>query len=107
VSRVELPWAVQVSRTDSCEALDRLMDVWYAAMTAAGGIQSSIGFDGHMGRRDWEGAKGSIVRTHGRSNPDHQSTLDTLSAAIYQRKMLGHRSRSTAAVSRKASGERP
>jgi hypothetical protein len=107
MSRADPPWAVQISRADSCDALDRVMDVWYAAITAAGGVQSTIGFDGHMGQRDWESAKGSIVRTHGRSSPDHQSTLDTLSAAIHQRKMLGHRSRSTAAASGKTSGELP
>lgn len=101
------PWAIRISRTDSCEALDRLMDVWYAAMNAAGAAQSTIGFDGHMGQRDWESAKGSIVRTHGRSSPDHQQTLDTLSAAIHQRKVLGQRSRLAAAASRKAPGELP
>jgi len=93
MSRTELPWAIRISRTDSSEALDRLMDVWHEAMTAAGTIVHSIGFDTHMGQRDWEGAKGSIVRAYGRSSTEHQSTLDTLSAAIQQRKMLGHRSR--------------
>jgi hypothetical protein len=93
LSRFEPPWAIQISRTDSSEALDRLMDVWYEAMAASGNISRSIGFETHMGQRDWESAKGSIVRAYGRSNPDHQATLDTLSAAIHQREMLGHRSR--------------
>jgi hypothetical protein len=93
VSRTDPPWAIRISRTDSCEALDRLMDVWYEAMAAAGSIARSIAFAAHMGERDWESAKGSIVRAYGRSSPEHQSTLDTLSAAIHQRKLLGHRSR--------------
>ena len=93
MSRIDLPWAVRISRVDSSEALDRLMDVWREAMTAAGNIARSIGFETHMEQRDWESAKGSIVRAYGRSSPEHQSTLDTLSAAIHQRKVLGHRSR--------------
>jgi hypothetical protein len=84
-----LPWAIRVSRTESGEALDRLMDLWCEAMTAAGNIARSIGFDTYMGQRDWEAAKGSIIRAYGRSNPDHQSALDTLSAAIHQRNVLG------------------
>jgi hypothetical protein len=88
-----VPWAIQISRTESGEALDRLMDLWCEAMMAAGSIARSIGFDTHMGQRDWESAKGSIVRAYGRSNPDHQSTLDTLSAAIHQRNVLGHQRR--------------
>jgi hypothetical protein len=87
------PWAIQISRVESREALDRLMDLWCAAMTAAGNMARSIGFEGHMQLRDWESAKGSIVRAYGRSSAEHQSTLDTLSAAIHQRKVLGHRSR--------------
>jgi hypothetical protein len=93
MSRIELPWAIQVSRVDSCEALDRLMDIWYEAMAASGNIARSIGFETHMGQRDWENAKGSIVQAYGRSSREHESTLDILSAAIHQRKMLGHRSR--------------
>jgi hypothetical protein len=93
MSRTDAPWAIQISRAASCEALDRLMDVWYEAMAASGNIARSIGFETHMGQRDWENAKGSIVRAYGRSSLEHQSTLDTLSAAIHQRKMLGHRSR--------------
>lgn len=65
------------------------MDLWCEAMTAAGNIARSIGFDTYMGQRDWESAKGSIIRAYGRSNPDHQSTLDTLSAAIHHRNVLG------------------
>jgi hypothetical protein len=93
MSRIELPWAIRISRTDSSEALDRLMNLWYEAMAAAGNLARSIGFEGHMGQGDWESAKGSIVRAYGRSSPEHQSTLDTLSAAIHQRKVLGQRSR--------------
>jgi hypothetical protein len=88
-----LPWAIQISRTQSSEALDRLMDVWHEAMTATGSIVRTIGFDTFMGQRDWESAKGSIVRAYGRSDPDQQSTLDTLSAAIQRRNLLGHRLR--------------
>jgi hypothetical protein len=87
------PWAIRISRVESCEALDRLMDLWCEAMMAAGNLARSIGFEGHMQVRDWESAKGSIVRTFGRSSSEHQSTLDTLSAAIHQRKLLGQRSR--------------
>jgi hypothetical protein len=87
------PWAIRISRTDSCEALDRLMDAWSEAMAAAGNIALSIGFQTYMEQRDWESAKGSIVRAYGRSSLDHQSTLDTLSAAIHQRQVLGQRQR--------------
>ncbi len=93
MSRTDLPWAIRISRTDSSEALYSLMNLWYEAVTVAGAIARSIGFDAYMGEGDWESAKGSIVRAYGRSSPDHQSTLDTLSAAIHQRKVLGHRAR--------------
>jgi len=83
-----VPWAIRVSRADSCEALDRLMDAWYEGIAAAGGLHGAIGFDSHMKSRDWVSAKGSIERTYGRSSREHQLTLDTLSAAIQNRRML-------------------
>jgi len=65
------------------------MDAWYEGVRAGGGLQRAIGFDSHMEHRDWESAKGSIVRTYGRSSREHQLTLDTLSAAIHYRRVLG------------------
>jgi hypothetical protein len=41
-----------------------------------------------MEHRDWDGAKGSIERTYGRSTREHQGTLDTLAAAIQCKRML-------------------
>jgi hypothetical protein len=93
VAAAATPWAIRISRVESSEALDHLMDLWCDAMIAAGNMARSIGFEGHMQLRDWESAKGSIVRTYGRSSTEHQSTLDTLSAAIHQRKVLGQRPR--------------
>ncbi|HEY6720532.1 MAG TPA: hypothetical protein VI363_02745 [Burkholderiales bacterium] len=87
----DLPWAIRISRAQSCEALDGLMDVWFKAITAAGAVRKSVGFDSHMVRRDWQSAKGSLERTYGRSNPDHQQTMDTLTAAIHYRRVLGLR----------------
>lgn len=84
-----LPWAIRVSRAVSSEALDRLMDIWFEAVTAGGNLRRSTGFDSHMKQRDWEGAKRSIEQTYGRSSRDHQQTLDTLSAAIHYRRVLG------------------
>lgn len=69
------------------------MELWGKAMTASGNLAQSIGFEAHMEQRDWESAKGSIVRAYGRSSTDHRSTLDTLSAAIHQRNVLAHRRR--------------
>src|SRR5213593_3172503 len=91
VSSPYQPWAIRVSRADSSEALDRLMDAWREGVTAGGGLQGAIGFDSHMERRDWESAKHSIERTYGRSSREHRFTLDTLSAAIQSRRMLGPR----------------
>jgi len=67
------------------------MDAWYKGVTAGGGLNAAIGFTSHMERRDWEGAKHSIQRTFGRSSRAHQLALDTLSAAIQSRRMLGPR----------------
>jgi len=89
VSSTYQSWAIRVSRADSSEALDRLMDAWHEGVTAGGGLQGAIGFDSHMERRDWESAKHSIERTYGRSSREHRFTLDTLSAAIQSRRMLG------------------
>ena len=86
-----LSWATRVLRADSLVALDRLMNDWYAGVRADRGLLAAVGFEENMARRDWEGAKGSIERTHGRSNREHQSTLDTLAAAILSKKLLGHR----------------
>ncbi len=85
------PWAIRVSRVDSREALDLLMDAWYKGVMVGGGLNGAIGFDSHMVRRDWESAKNSIERTYGRSSRAHQLTLDTLSAAIRSRRMLSPR----------------
>jgi hypothetical protein len=84
-------WAVRISRAESGEVLDRLMDTWYEAVRADRGLVAAIGFDSHMEHRDWDSAKHSIERTYGRSNREHQQTLDTLAAAIQSRRMLAHR----------------
>jgi hypothetical protein len=67
------------------------MDAWYKGVTAGGGLNGAIGFASLMEHRDWAGAKSSIERTYGRSSRVHQLTLDTLSAAIQSRRMLGPR----------------
>ena len=67
------------------------MDAWYKGVMAGGGLNGAIGFDSHMERRDWESAKNSIERSYGRSSRMHRLTLDTLSAAIQSRRMLGPR----------------
>ncbi len=85
----DLPWAIRVSRAESSEALDRLMDVWSEAVTR--NLQRSTGFGSHMRLRDWEGAKRGIEQTYGRSSREHQQTLDTLSAAIHYKSVLGRR----------------
>ena len=82
-------WATRVSRADSLAVLDRLMNDWYDGVKADRGLHAAVGFEENMARRDWEGAKGSIERTYGRSSRDHQSSLDTLAAAILSRKLLG------------------
>src|SRR3981189_1946155 len=91
ISHPDQPWAIRVSRADSGEALDLLMDAWYKGVTAGGGLGGAIGFDSHMGNREWESAKSSIERTYGRSSRAHQLTLDTLSAAIQNRRMRAPR----------------
>jgi len=88
---IVLPWAIRISRAESSEVLDRLMDDWYAGMKADWGLRTTVGFDSNMERRDWDGAKRSIERTHGRSSRDHELTLDTLAAAIQCRRILTHR----------------
>lgn len=87
----DLPWAIRVSRAESSEALNRLMDIWSEAVTAGRNVQRSTGFDSHMRRRDWESAKRGIEQTYGRSSREHQQTLDTLSAAIHYKSVLGRR----------------
>jgi hypothetical protein len=64
------------------------MDAWYKGVTAGGGLGGAIDFDSHMERRDWESAKSSIERTYGRASRPHRLTLDTLSAAIQNRRTL-------------------
>ena len=81
-------WAIRISRVDSGEAIDRLMDDWYDAVKADRGLHAAVGFDDHMKRRDWQSAKQSVERTYGRSSREHQQTLDTLAAAIQGRRML-------------------
>jgi len=89
MSSPDLPWAIRVSRAASSEALNRLMDIWFEAVTVGGNLQRSTGFDSHMKQRDWESAKRSIEQTYGRSSRDHQQTLDTLNAAIHYRRVFG------------------
>ena len=67
------------------------MDLWSEAVTAGRNLQKSTDFDSHMRRRDWESAKRGIEQTYGRSNREHQQTLDTLSAAIHYKNVLGRR----------------
>jgi len=91
VTSRDLPWAIRVSRAESSEALDRLMDIWSEAVTAGGNLRRSTGFDSDMKRRDWESAKRSIEQIYGRSSREHRQTLDTLSAAIHYKSVLGRR----------------
>ena len=78
-------------RADSQAILDHLVNEWYEGVKADRGLCATVGFEEHMAQRDWEGAKGSIERTFGRANRDHQSSLDTLAAAIMSKRLLGHR----------------
>ena len=77
-----------MSRAESLTVLDHLMNDWYDGVKADRGLCAAVGFEASMARRDWEGAKGSIERTYGRSTRDHQGTLDTLAAAIQCKRML-------------------
>jgi len=77
-----------MSRADTLVALESLMDDWYRQVQADQGLQAAVGFDSSMEHRDWDGAKGSIERTYGRSTREHQGTLDTLAAAIQCKRML-------------------
>lgn len=88
MSEIPVPWAVRVSRADSGDALNRLMDDWYHGVRGDRGLHAAIGFDSYMVCRDWDRAKHSIERTFGRSNREHQQTLDTLAAAIQSRRMF-------------------
>jgi hypothetical protein len=85
------PWAIRVSGAESLDALDRLMNDWYDGVKADRGLCAAVGFEANMERRDWEGAKGSIERTYGRSTREHQASLDTLAAAIFSRRLLERR----------------
>jgi hypothetical protein len=88
---IVLSWAARMSRADSLAVLNRLMTDWYDGVRADRGLCAAVGFEASMERRDWESAKGSIERTYGRSTREHQSSLDTLAAAILSKKLLGHR----------------
>ena len=88
---INSPWAIRVARAGSSQALDRLMDIWLEAVTAAGKLRRSTGFDSHMKSKDWESARRSIEQTYGRSSLEHRQTLDTLSAAIHYRSVFGRR----------------
>ena len=78
-----------MSRAESLTVLDHLMNDWYDGVKADRGLCAAVGFEASMQRRDWEGAKGSIERTYGRATRDHQSSLDTLAAAIFCKRLLG------------------
>ena len=88
MSAVHVPWAIRISRADSSDALNRLMDDWYSGVRSDRRLHAAIGFDSYMERRDWDGAKHTIERSYGRSSREHQQTLDTLAAAIQSRRML-------------------
>lgn len=85
-------WTLRLMRADSYKALNGVMDDWYATVRADYRLQSSVGLESYMDARNWEGAKRSIERAHGRSSPEHQQTLDTLGAAIRYRGALRLRS---------------
>ena len=78
-------WALRVSQARSYKELNCLMDDWYETVKADHRLQNSIGFELYLEARDWDSAKRSVERTYGRSCLEHQSTLDTLTAAIRNR----------------------
>jgi hypothetical protein len=88
---LSVSWATLISRAESLAALDGLMHDWYDGVKADRGLCAAVGFEASMARHDWEGAKGSIERTYGRSTREHQASLDTLAAAIFSKRVLGHR----------------
>ena len=81
-------WTLRLMQADSYQALNGVMDDWYAAVKADYRLQSSVAFKSYMKARNWAGAKGLIERTYGRSSPEHRQTLDTLGAAIRYRDSL-------------------
>src|SRR5260370_41149199 len=85
ISHPDQPWAIRVSRADSGEALDLLMDAWYKGVTAGGGLAGAVGFDPHMEQTGWGSAKSSLKRTYGGPSRADPLTLDTLSAAIQKK----------------------
>lgn len=84
-------WAIRISRAETVDALDRLMDDWYDGISGDKGLRAAVGFDSNMERRDWDAAKQSVERSYGRSSREHQHTLDTLAAAAQCMKILRHR----------------
>jgi hypothetical protein len=86
-------WVLRVSQADSYKALNCLMDDWYQTAKPDHGLQSAIGFESYMEARDWDSAKRSVERTYGRFSTEHQSTLDTLNAAIQNRIQMKWRQR--------------
>src|SRR5258708_14392388 len=49
ISHPDQPWAIRVSRADSGEALDLLMDAWYKGVTAGGGPAGASRLPSHVG----------------------------------------------------------
>ena len=78
-------WTLRAFQADSYHDLNCVMDDWYETVKADRRLMSSIGFESYMKARDWQGAKGSVERSFGRSSPEHRSALEMLYAAIQNR----------------------
>ena len=88
---LDLPWAIRISRAESSDSLNRLMDNWYSAMRADRGLRAAIGFDSHIASRDWDAAKQCLERICGRSSIEYRQTLDALAAAVQGKRMFAQR----------------
>jgi hypothetical protein len=85
--KTQLRWVEAVGGCSSVEELTLLVDAWMAAVRNSD-LGGSLGFEFYMTAKQWDNAKGSLIRSFGRNSEKHGHLLEFLTAVVDQKRML-------------------
>jgi hypothetical protein len=85
-SRAE--WLKSINDTGSHEALVTHVGAWHEAVKKLDLCGASLGFEFYMASKQWDNARGSLIRSYGRHSDSHSHMVDFLDAAVAHKRTL-------------------
>jgi hypothetical protein len=81
-------WIDEVGEAKTRADLDGTVDAWLVELRVSSMPQGSLGFEFYMMSRQWDSAKSSLIRSHGRSAGQYGYLLDFLTAVVARKRVL-------------------